>query len=91
MEKVGPYAKSGVVLVVDDDSFVRFAHREVINASAPLFTVVTASSLAEAMKKIEEGLVPDVVLIDVMLLKQVDSTVKQSIHSDGDGLGLTLS
>lgn len=88
MQKVGPYSKSGTVLIVDDDAFVRFAHREVILAAAPLFRVFAVSSLDAAMKKIEEGLLPDVALIDIMLLKATDPTCKQNINNAGDGLDL---
>jgi two-component system, chemotaxis family, chemotaxis protein CheY len=54
-----------MVLVIDDDAEIRQALTDVLEDEQ--YSVVCASNGREALTKIEDGLCPDIILLDVMM------------------------
>jgi CheY-like chemotaxis protein len=59
------YEQSNSVLIVDDDSAVRIALKELFETEG--YTVVLAANGRAALNRLQEGLRPSVVLLDLMM------------------------
>ena len=90
MRKVAECARDGVVLIVEDDEFARASHEAIVRVAAPLFRVVAVSSVAEGMERINGGLRPDVVLVDMMLAGPTSSPAHAAETQYGHLEGLDL-
>jgi CheY-like chemotaxis protein len=58
-------SKPSKVLIVDDDKFLLNMYS--IKFRKELFEVVTAGDGSEALKQLEEGLVPDAIVLDIVM------------------------
>ena len=88
MSKVGECSESGVVLIVEDDAFQRASHEALVAVAAPLFHIVAVSSFTEGMEHVDDGLRPDVVLVDMLLQEATGSPVYGTAHGYLEGLRL---
>lgn len=73
--------KKNVIFIIDDDSFLldmyamRFTQAD--------FEVVTAMSAKETLEKLRSGIVPDVMLLDVVMPAVDGFELLESINSEG--------
>ena len=58
-------AKGKIILIVDDDTFLLDMYAMCFTQAG--FTVKTAMSARETIEKLQQGLVPDVALLDVVM------------------------
>ncbi len=69
------------ILIVDDDSFLLDMYA--MRFTQAQFTVVTASGAQEALTKLRGGLVPDVMLLDVVMPATDGFELLEMINKEG--------
>lgn len=80
------------ILIVDDDTFLLDMYA--LKFSQNNFEVYTAASGLEAVKKLEEGLIPDVILMDLIMPEMDGFEMLAKIiekHLAGDAVKIVLS
>ena len=80
MENNSPKTK---ILIVDDDKFLVDMYSLKFNENG--YEVTTASSGADAVKKLEAGLVPDIYLVDVVMPIMDGFELVENIKEKFDG------
>jgi CheY-like chemotaxis protein len=70
------------VMIVEDDSFVMDIYQTKISKEG--FDVITAENGAEAIKKLEEGEKPDLILLDIIMPYMDGLTVLKKIKEKED-------
>ena len=68
------------ILIVDDDTFLIDMYA--LKFSQGSFEVYTAPSAKEAISKIKDGLVPDVILLDIMMPEMDGFEMLEQINKD---------
>ncbi len=81
MDDTTPNQGQKTILIVDDDSFLLDMYA--MRFTQASFTVVTAMSAEQALTKLRDGLVPDVMLLDVVMPAVDGFELLQTINAEG--------
>jgi two-component system OmpR family response regulator len=80
-EQTTPTLIGKTVLIVDDDSFLLDMYAMRFTQAG--FTVETAMSASQTLEKLKEGLVPDVMLLDVVMPATDGFELLEQINAEG--------
>ncbi|MBP6904610.1 MAG: response regulator [Candidatus Pacebacteria bacterium] len=81
MDATTPTQKQKSILIVDDDTFLLDMYA--MRFSQAQFNVTTAMSAQETLTKLREGLVPDIMLLDVVMPSVDGFELLETINTEG--------
>jgi CheY-like chemotaxis protein len=81
MDATTPTQKQKSILIVDDDTFLLDMYA--MRFSQAQFNVTTAMSAQETLTKLREGLVPDIMLLDVVMPSVDGFELLETINAEG--------